>query len=176
VDSPELVRDFVNTVDLEDAVERLATPADLASWLFEHGLAPRGVRVSEDDRRHAVEVREALRELLLANNGEPADVAAAGRVLDRAARRSSLAVRFDPDCRFVPAREGIGGALGRILAVVADSMAHGTWERLKACRSETCRWAFYDRAPNRSRQWCSMRVCGNREKARVYRRRHVSLV
>jgi predicted RNA-binding Zn ribbon-like protein len=170
--SPELVRDFVNTVDLEGGVEQLSTPAELAAWLFERGLAPSRVRVTRDDLSRAVEVREALRELLLANNGEPADVAGAGRVLDQVARRSGLSVRFDPQRRLEPTREGIDGALGRIVAFVAEAMVDGRWSRLKACRSQTCRWAFYDRAPNRSRQWCSMRVCGNREKARVYRRRH----
>jgi predicted RNA-binding Zn ribbon-like protein len=172
----ELVRDFVNTVDLEDGVEQLSTPAALAEWLAGRELAASGVRVSADDLRRAVELREALRELLSANNGEPAHVLAAGRVLDRAALRSGLSVRFDPECRLAPARGGIDGAFGRIVAVVAEAMADGTWERLKACRSKTCRWAFYDRAPNHSRQWCSMRVCGNREKARVYRRRRRRVV
>ncbi|MGH3007295.1 MAG: CGNR zinc finger domain-containing protein, partial [Gaiellaceae bacterium] len=46
--------------------------------------------------------------------------------------------------------------------------------RLKACRAEDCRWAFYDRARNRSRHWCSMAVCGNRTKARTFRRRHAA--
>jgi predicted RNA-binding Zn ribbon-like protein len=51
-------------------------------------------------------------------------------------------------------------------------MADGTWSRLKACRAADCRWAFYDRARNHSRHWCSMEVCGNRTKARAYRARH----
>jgi predicted RNA-binding Zn ribbon-like protein len=32
-------------------------------------------------------------------------------------------------------------------------------------------WAFYDRSKNRSGHWCSMRVCGNRAKARQFRER-----
>ena len=48
-------------------------------------------------------------------------------------------------------------------------MADGTWRRLKACREDTCQWAFYDRSKNRSGTWCSMAVCGNRAKARAYR-------
>jgi predicted RNA-binding Zn ribbon-like protein len=50
-------------------------------------------------------------------------------------------------------------------------MAAGTWDRLKACRQETCRWAFYDNTKNRSGVWCTMEVCGNRAKARSYRER-----
>jgi predicted RNA-binding Zn ribbon-like protein len=51
-------------------------------------------------------------------------------------------------------------------------MAGESWERLKACRAEDCRWAFLDDAKNHSRAWCSMKVCGNRAKARAYRERH----
>ena len=62
-------------------------------------------------------------------------------------------------------------ALARILVVVLESMADGTWHRLKTCRSETCEWVFYDSSKNHSAAWCSMRVCGNRQKARRYRSR-----
>lgn len=43
-----------------------------------------------------------------------------------------------------------------------------------ACPADSCGWAFYDHARNRSRRWCSMAVCGNRTKARSYRRRHAA--
>jgi predicted RNA-binding Zn ribbon-like protein len=42
---------------------------------------------------------------------------------------------------------------------------------MKACRQETCGWLFYDGSRNRSSSWCSMQICGGREKARAYRRR-----
>ena len=118
-------------------------------------------------------MREALRELLRANNGIAVDEAAAAATLDAAARRAGLAVRFDTGTiRLVPRERGVPGALGAVLAAAAEAMADGSWQRLKACRSATCRWAFVDNARNHSRQWCSMSVCGNREKARVFRQRH----
>ena len=76
--------------------------------------------------------------------------------------------------RLQPTAAGVDGALGRLLGIVAAAMADGTWSRLKACRANDCRWAFYDRARNRSRHWCSMAVCGNRTKARAYRARHAA--
>jgi predicted RNA-binding Zn ribbon-like protein len=51
------------------------------------------------------------------------------------------------------------------------AMADGSWYRLKSCRKDSCRWAFYDRSRNRSRSWCSMSVCGNRMKATRFRER-----
>jgi predicted RNA-binding Zn ribbon-like protein len=53
-------------------------------------------------------------------------------------------------------------------------MADGTWERMKACRADDCRWAFLDTAKNRSRAWCSMQSCGNRAKVAAYRERHTA--
>jgi predicted RNA-binding Zn ribbon-like protein len=60
------------------------------------------------------------------------------------------------------------------MAAVTQATVDGTWERLKACPEETCRWAFYDRSKNRSAKWCSMQTCGNMHKARTYRARHRS--
>ena len=40
-------------------------------WLVEHGLDPGTRRLTEADRRRALELREALRALLLANGGDP---------------------------------------------------------------------------------------------------------
>jgi predicted RNA-binding Zn ribbon-like protein len=95
-------------------------------------------------------------------------------VLDAASRRADLGVRFTPDgtAAVEPGTGGVDGALGRILAVVAAAMADGTWYRLKACREDSCRWAFYDHTKNHSGRWCQMAECGNRAKARAYRRRH----
>ena len=39
-------------------------------------------------------------------------------------------------------------------------------ELLRQCGGETCHWLFMDTTKNRTRQWCSMASCGNREKAR----------
>ena len=93
--------------------------------------------------------------------------------LDEAARRAGLAVRFERRRDPVPADAGgVAGGLALVLAAVGEAMADGSWRKLKACRSDTCRYAFIDNARNQSRQWCSMQVCGNREKARTFRARH----
>jgi predicted RNA-binding Zn ribbon-like protein len=118
--------------------------------------------VNSDDRDERA-FREALR-ALLADKRDPAAIAA----LDRAAADARLAVRFD---RAGTARLEGDGVVASLLAIIARAQADGTWERMKACRAEDCRWAFYDRSRNRSRAWCSMRECGNRAKARSYRAR-----
>jgi predicted RNA-binding Zn ribbon-like protein len=173
-DEIEVVLSFVNTLDVETGVDELADPRALGSWLRGRGLL-RGGRVGRSDLDEARRLREALRALMLANNGLSARKQAAV-TLNRAARRAKLGVRFEPGgtAQLEPEAAGVDGALGRLLAAVSAAMADGSWERIKACRAEDCQWAFYDHARNRSRQWCSMSVCGNRSKARAYRARHAA--
>jgi len=168
----ELVRDFVNTNDFDEGTEELTSPAKLSEWLDQHDLGvEKTLRRPDLDR--AIELREALRALLLANAGEPLDPAVM-KTLNEIAGGVRLLVRFDEQGNSTLDSEkgGIECALGEILAIVHRSMSEGTWPRLKACRDETCVWAFYDKSKNRSAQWCSMAVCGNRAKARKYRERH----
>lgn len=169
----ELVRDFVNTAELEQQRDDLPDARGLVRWFAAHRLVGEHARARDADVAEARAVREALRELLRANNGVAVDAAAAAATLDAAGRRVGLAVRFDTGAiRLVPRERGVHGALGSVLAAAAEAMADGSWQRLKACRSDTCRWAFVDNARNRSRQWCSMSMCGNRAKARTFRQRH----
>jgi len=169
----ELIQDFVNSAELEEQRDDLRDARGLVRWLALHRLAGPHARARETDAADARAVREALRELLRANNGIAVDEAAAAATLDAAGRRAGLTVRFDTGAiRLISRERGVQGALGGVLAAAAEAMADGSWQRLKACRSDTCRWAFVDHARNRSRQWCSMSVCGNREKARVFRERH----
>jgi predicted RNA-binding Zn ribbon-like protein len=113
----------------------------------------------------ARELREAIRALLRANNGVAVDVAAASAVVDGAARAARLRVGVAEGALVFESEDDV-------LRALAEAMADGSWSRLKACRAETCQFAFIDTARNRSRQWCDMAVCGNREKARRFRSRH----
>jgi predicted RNA-binding Zn ribbon-like protein len=161
-----LVQAFVNSVDSEHGPDLFDDAAGLAEWLGRNGL---DADVGPDDPLTAREVREALRSLLHANNGGPRDPLAEA-VLDRAARRARLEPVFGA-AELVPRAGGVDAAIGRILAAAFASMLDGSWPRLKACPREVCGWAFYDRSSNASATWCSMRVCGGREKAGAYYRR-----
>jgi predicted RNA-binding Zn ribbon-like protein len=170
----DLVIDFVNTLDLETGEEQLATGSELRTWLAERGLLrpQRKALPSEADHAQALRLREALRSLMLANNGGPGDDAA-GKQLERVARRGDLGVHFaEAGSISIAARAaGYPGALAGLLVPVAEALSDGSWQRVKACRSHNCHWAFYDRSRNRSGVWCEMAVCGNRTKVRAYRER-----
>jgi predicted RNA-binding Zn ribbon-like protein len=168
------VQAFVNTLDIENGVEELADPSALAEVLERTGLAT-DVRPTAADLRVALEVREALRSLLLANNGVEVDAAALAP-LERAARAANLAARFGADgsAQLVADAPGVDGALGRLVAIVVAARADGSLARLKACRRDVCHWVYYDRSRNRGSTWCAMSVCGNRTKTRAYRRRRAT--
>jgi predicted RNA-binding Zn ribbon-like protein len=167
------VGEFANTLDVDDDSDGLARPADLAAWLADHGLARSDLEVGPADLSRAVELREALRAALLANNaGEPMSDAVIA-TLNRIGRRARLVLRFDEsgEALLEPVSDDVDAALGGLLAIVHDAMETGQWPRLKVCRSDDCLWAFYDHSKNRSRHWCSMESCGSQAKARSYRRR-----
>jgi hypothetical protein len=229
------VSELVNTRELETGTDAIATSTELAHWLRERGLLPRGARVTAAQHRRALIAREGLRALIARNNQpteeghrhgrprpprreapEPAtddvatddvatddaatddaaadDAAADDTAADDAATDGDGFDAVDPGAlealadlthrlalvldvsgdrpRLVPRTPGTAdAALAAILGVVADAVARGTWSRLKACREPGCRWAYYDQSRNRSRAWCSMSICGNRAKARAFRRR-----
>lgn len=171
-----VVRDFINTMDFDENVETFASPAALVDWLADHGLADARVKATDDDVRRAIALREALRELILTNNEGGAPDPGAVAVLNDAGHRVTLIPRFDAAGRLTleAGEGGVDAALARLLAIVHGAMETGDWPRLKACRNDTCLWAFYDHSKNRSRHWCSMDVCGNQVKARAYRRRRKS--
>jgi predicted RNA-binding Zn ribbon-like protein len=169
----ELIRDFVNTRDLLEDDEKLTSPDELLTWLGERALMRGEAQATAADLDHAVELREALRQLLLEHTGAEVDRDTASAVLDRTARRARIELCFE-QCHgaLTPGAVGVDAALGRLVIAVHDAMADGSWERLKACRASDCEWAFIDNARNHSRAWCSMKSCGNREKARAFRERH----
>ena len=163
---------FVNSVDTENGIEELHSPEALRDRLAARGLLDPETAVGQGDLERAIEVREALRVLLLGNNGVPVDDEAL-RTLEHASEGGRLAIRFGPEgAELVPTVGGVDGALGRLAAISFTAMADGSWRRLKACRREICKWVFYDRSRNGSSTWCSMSVCGNRTKTKAYRRRH----
>jgi predicted RNA-binding Zn ribbon-like protein len=166
-----LVQAFVNTVDIENGIEELTDAEALGNVLIRIGALPRrSAPLAEADLERALEVREALRRLLLVNAGAEPDPEALA-TLERASVAAIYSIRFERDtpATLLPRAGGLDGAIGRILAVVFASIADGTWPRLKACPRDVCGWIFYDRSRNLSSRWCSMAVCGNRTKVKRYR-------
>lgn len=166
----EVVRDFVNTVDVLPGTEELENPAGLASWLESHRLTPTRTALTDEDLARAQALREALRGLLMANAGFPLSPEAA-EAFDAAAGSVRLRARAEEAGRLelLPgAADGMDHAVGWLLSIVVAAQESGTWRRLKACAE--CNWALYDHTKNRSAAWCGSQ-CGARVRARRHRKR-----
>ena len=134
-----------------------------------------GEELAEGDLARAVAVREALRNVLEAHHGEvpdPRDL----ELLNAAAAAAPVKVVLDAGgaATLSAAAHGLEAGLSRLFAIIECASWEGAWTRLKVCPEETCRAAFYDHSRNRSGTWCDMAVCGNRNKARAFRRRRAA--
>src|SRR5919201_1199067 len=118
----ELVRQFLNTRDVEEGIDEIADPDSLRTWLGANGLGT-GCQLEAADIARAAAMRESLRALTFANNGEPLEPEAVPR-LNSVAADARLLVRFDEHghTALEPAGEGAEAALGELLAIVFRSM------------------------------------------------------
>ena len=145
----DLVVQFLNTVDLEDASDVLDDAGAWTVWCADRGLVPGRL-----DRVRAV--RDGLRDVV---DGGPV-------------RLPPVHLVLSPGTDGVELTAGSADAVERILVEVAVLVATGAFARVKLCPADDCRWAFVDRSRNRSRTWCDMDACGNRAKVRTFRARH----
>lgn len=172
------IRRFVNTVDVANRDDdELAAAGPAREWLQGHGLLSETAGPLENSDLEIVRaLREALRMELLSHTGE-ADPGEAWTALGAFAHLGELGVNWGPDrgqIDLVAKSEGAKQVAGRCFALMYDAIRDGRWQRLKACRKDTCLWAFYDHSKNGSGHWCSMAVCGNRVKAQRRRAREAS--
>ncbi len=167
----DLIRAFVNTAELEEGTDHLATVEQARGWLQDRGLIGEDP-LAESERLRLVEAREALRTVIAAGSDGRIDPESLA-VLDGVGRNGRLTLAFSPDgsADLHPDATGIDRALGQIIVAAYTAMIDESWSRLKICGNHECRWAFHDRSKNHSAKWCSMQSCGNRMKARAYRAR-----
>ena len=169
----DLLRLFVNTLDFPHGPDALGTLDAASAWCRSHALPPVS---NARELARLREFREALRELLFGNNGEGSE-RSSWEALRPFARAAQFAVALDAERgpTLEPGGAGAERTIATMLGIVHEAVANGTWTRLRACRRDTCKFAYYDRSKNGSRAWCSMSVCGNREKAQRRRARDRAL-
>ncbi|MFF2555472.1 CGNR zinc finger domain-containing protein [Nocardia sp. NPDC058058] len=156
------------------AVERIPTPQRLIDWLAVSGLAVNSCTTEQFER--ARELREAIHRTATAAASEHALPAAAVRIINDRSRegRAAATLTLDRTRHWrLGADSGLDDALG-VIAADAISIISGERDgKLALCASPTCRAAFFDTSQSRTRRWCDMNTCGNRQKkARLHQRTH----
>ncbi len=172
-DVPEqlrLVESFLNSVDVETDEDDFDAVPRFRRWLDAHGLPAAGRSATEADLTLARELRSALRQEVAAHHdGHGGDRSE----LTALASRIGLVAAWDTagNVTLRPTDSGVAGVLAEIIAAIVLASRDRTWQRMKLCPADDCQAAYYDRSRNSSRRWCSMEVCGNRNKTRAYRQR-----
>jgi len=183
--------DFVNTLawrGTEEPQERLGSYKDLVRWGEHAGVlsgseARELLKKSGDSPATAKEVfaraivlREALHGVFSAVVGEgspeASDLDLLNAELEFAMSRMRLRASGEGyELVFESDGAVLDGVLWPIVRSAVDLLTSEKLGRLRSCASEECGWLFLDTTRNRSRRWCDMKECGNREKARKFYRR-----
>ena len=117
----------------------------------------------------AGKVQKALRQLEASNNGVTvsADVPEAMNLLNQVIDQRGLRPRMTVDGVRVDADPR--DPVGHVLQIAIQAMMTYTWPRFKLCQDPSCRASFFDSSRNGSKIWCSMELCGSRNKMRRHR-------
>ena len=84
--------------------------------------------------------------------------------LHRKAKNLERVVVFEP--------QGPEDVWELIAAATVELFSDVPASRIRKCESESCVIHFFDTSKKGSRRWCSMNICGNRQKVAAYQRRN----
>ncbi|QPC42521.1 CGNR zinc finger domain-containing protein [Kaustia mangrovi] len=148
-----------------NAVERIPTPDRLIDWLAVNGLAVESCTAAQLER--ARELREAIHAAATAAAMREALPASAIRIINDCSIQGRAAAILTPEGKRqwrLGSASRVEDALGVIAADAIDIVSGERDGRLALCASPTCRAAFFDTSQSRTRKWCDMNTCGNRQK------------
>jgi len=116
--------------------------------------------------REAAGLREALYRLFagaaLGRAPEAGDLAA----LNRAVGRMRVGRAFEWE--WAPGPDALDAMLAPIVRAALELLMSGERDRVRICAADDCVWLFLDTSKNRTRRWCDMKQCGNRNKVRRF--------
>ncbi|MCM2415446.1 CGNR zinc finger domain-containing protein [Streptomyces sp. RKAG290] len=147
------------------AVERIPTPHRLVDWLTVNGLAVDSCSTAQLDL--ARELRESIHAAATAAAlQDPLPASAVQVINERSAQGRAAAVLTPAGERrwLLGTASGVEDALGVIAADAISVIAGERDGKLALCASPTCQAAFFDTSQSRTRRWCDMNTCGNRQK------------
>lgn len=159
-----------------NAVERIPVPHRLVDWLAVNGLAVDSCTTAQLDL--ARELRESIHAAATATALQVALPASAVQVINGCSAQGRAAAILTPDGerQWRLSSACVEDALSVIAADAISIIAGERDGRLALCASPTCRAAFFDSSQSRTRKWCDMNTCGNRQKkARFNANRRESL-
>ena len=184
--------DFANTTDdrgSDHPQERLTGYALLVQWALEAGVLTRhtGERLrrlasaapadAAATLREAIHLRETTFEIfsnVAQGRAIPGPALATLNAFVRRAAGHTHLVRTNRrfTSEWIEPELHLDAMLWPVSRAAAELLTGAEIDHVRQCASETCSWLFLDRSKNHRRRWCDMKICGNRDKARRYYRRH----
>ncbi|MFC4122990.1 CGNR zinc finger domain-containing protein [Nonomuraea zeae] len=149
--------------------ETLDAPDRLGAWYVESGLVDALAPCEESDLALAVEVREAIYELVTARLAGDGYDAEALSLVNETARRPPAAPQLTAEGRWVEATPA--QALSTVARHAVELLSGPEVPLMKECANPECTKIFIDRSRGGRREWCGMESCGNKVKAAAYRAR-----
>jgi predicted RNA-binding Zn ribbon-like protein len=174
-----LALDFLNTVAMVEGrpVDFLGSDDDVWRWLVQAGLAEAGSRPEFSSLLDtAKSLRELIRTLVAKRKaGGRADTAAFNAFLQAARSYPQLMWenRKAPRIERIRDQWSPAALLAPVAEAAADLIVNGDFELIRKCEDDACVLWFYDRTKSHRRRWCSMAVCGNRNKVKAFRQRQL---
>ncbi|RYF48719.1 MAG: zf-CGNR multi-domain protein [Comamonadaceae bacterium] len=148
-----------------DAVERIPTPQRLVDWLAVNGLAVESCTTAQLEL--ARELRESIHAAATATATQDALPASAIHTINDCSIRGRAAAILTPEGNRqwrLSSATCVEDALSVIAADAISIIAGERDGRMALCASATCQAAFFDTSQSRTRKWCDMNTCGNRQK------------
>ena len=182
-----LCLDFANTLSWrtsKKAEEKLGSYAALVDWGRKAGIVGAGEaramlkagQTSKGVLKRAVSLRESIYRILAAQaagrRARPTDLA----ILNETVREALGYLRLVPQAngfawRWPPDSDAARRILWTVARSAAELLTSDHLGAVRVCAGSGCGWLFLDLSRNRSRRWCAMSDCGNREKARRHYQR-----
>jgi predicted RNA-binding Zn ribbon-like protein len=156
-----------------DAVERIPTPQRLVDWLAVSGLAVDSCTTAQLDL--ARELRESIHAAATAAAIQDPLPAAAVRVINDCSAQGRAAAVLTPEGQRRWQLSSASCVEDALSVIAADAISIVAGERdgkLALCASPTCQAAFFDTSQSRTRKWCDMNTCGNRQKKARFNANH----
>jgi predicted RNA-binding Zn ribbon-like protein len=183
-----LCLDFANTVDSRPTERRrdlIPGYGDLVRWGLQasvltasqaealEAVATSDARLAETVMTRARTLREAIFEIFSATAAAAPPPGTSLEVLNEFVPATFARLRLQPDGSAYrlgwEESETLERALWPVVRSAVDLLVSDLLGRVRICAADSCSWLFLDESRNRSRRWCDMTVCGNRDKARRFR-------
>ena len=183
-----LAIDFTNTVGDRgsEPTDHLNTFGDVVAWAEARDVISRSAAAALRQKanadpdeakrawRSALAFREALYNVIAAaashRRARPADLALVNQQVAETFGGAALAQAGERFSLETPAEEWLDPVLRPLVRAAVHLLTSDEVTKVGRCADDRCAWLFLDTTRSRTRRWCDMSACGNRNKVRRFRR------